>query len=348
MINRFAPAFGLAALALALAPQAARAQAFAAPAGYAAQDVFGTNAGIAGFDVAGDGSIVMILGSGGFGSSASSLVRWDPVGNSFTTLHTFSDSPFGNFVEVIGSTAYFGQSGVFGDSASETNRIMSIGLDGSGFTTNLILQNYTAAQDPEGRLFFSGSPDSNGVFVVSGPATNRVADMPTYSAGLTFTTNGDLYAGQFSAGFQNNLFRFTEAQVSNAIALGIALQPSDGIQVGTNLAGSSYLAADSDTDIFFPDFSGTLYAFDIVAGTASAFGSVTGGFAAVGILQFDAGPGDFEAFNAGSGTLYALLTDYGSFNQIVAITAIPEPGTLATVAATMLGLAIARRRRGSI
>lgn len=343
--------FGLAAMTLAmgaLAPQAARAQAFAAPAGYAVQNIFATNAGIGGFDVADDGSIVMILGSGGYGSAASSLVRWDPVGNSFTTLHSFSDSPFGSFVEVIGSTAYFGQSGVFGDSLSKTNRIMSVGLDGSGLTTNLILQNYAAAQDPSGRLFFTGNPNSNAVFLISGTGTNRAVEMPTYSGGLAFATNGDLYIAQTTASFQNNLFRFSPAQVSNAIALGVALQPSAGAQVGTNLPGSSYLAADSDADIFFPDFSGNLYAFDTASGTASTFGSVTGGFAAAGILQFDAGAGDFEAFTANSGTLYALLTDFGSFNQIVAISAIPEPGTLAMVAAALLGIAIARRRRVSV
>jgi len=332
------------------APHAAPAQALVAPTGYTAQNVFGTNAGIGGFDVADDGSIVMILGSGGYGSPSSSLVRWDPADNSFTTLHTFSDSPFGDFVEVIGNTAYFGQSGVFGDSLSETNRIMSIGLDGTGFTTNLILQNYTAAQDAAGRLFFTGNPNSNGVFLVSGTGANRIVEMPTYSGGLAFATNGDLYVAQATAGFQNNLFRFTHAQVSNAIALGVALQPTDGIQVGTNFAGSSYLAADSDSDIFFPDFSGNLYAYDAASGTVSAFGSVTGGmFAAVGILQFDDDAGAFEAFTADSGTLYALLSDYGngSFNQIWAISAIPEPGALATFAAALLGIAIARRRRRS-
>ncbi len=314
--------FGLAAMTLAmgaLAPQAARAQAFAAPAGYAVQNIFATNAGIGGFDVADDGSIVMILGSGGYGSAASSLVRWDPIGHAFNTLYIFPDTAFGSFVETAGSRVYFGQSGAYPDATSETNRVMSIGLDGSGLTTNLLLQNYASALDAAGRIFFTGNPNSNAVFLVSGTGTNRVIEMPTYSGGLAFATNGDLYVAQTTASFQNNLFRFTRAQVSNAIALGVALQPSAGVHVGTNLAGSSYLAADSDADIFFPDFSGSLYAFDTTSGHPSLFGSITGGFAVVSSMQFRPGSGPFEPSSYDAGTLYALLTDFGAFNAIIAV-----------------------------
>ncbi len=331
MISRFAPAFGLAmaaAISASLAPTSLRAQGFTAPTGYIVRAVLTTNAGIGGFDVADDGSIIMILGTGGYGSPASSLVRWDPFANAFATLHAFPDSAYGSFVEVVGSNIFFGQSAAYPDTTSETNRIMSVRLDGSGLTTNLLLQNYAAAQDAQGRLFFTGNPDSNAVFLVSGVATNRLIEMPTYSGGLAFATNGDIYVAQTTPLFQNNMFRFTPPQVSNAIATGMPLLPSDGIQVATNIAGSSYLAADSDRHIFFPDFGdmfdvppvpGKLYALDLGTGTTTTFGAVTGGFAVVSSMQFRPGLGIFETNAYSAGTLYALLTDYGSFNQLIAI-----------------------------
>ena len=256
---------------------------------------------------------------------------FDPVNNVFYAATVAPD--YSSYVYEYNNTA-----GTWSNSTSAGVHLASA-YGGQVYNGQLYVSGLPAA--------WTGSPQSTEILafgqtaIPNGPAPQVLIQASGYSADLAIAPNGDVYYGTNDT---DMLYRWTAAQVANAantntpLTTGSASQswslPGDGSGLAVNSAGNVFFAVNN-----FNSAESTLAILDPTApsGYDDIYTSDTG-FDYFGAISVD---GDFLH----GGTLYFNPgIDYGS--TLVAIQAVPEPGSLALLAAAaVLALAGWRRRR---
>lgn len=287
--------------------------------GFQAQAVQAAPAGSfpAGLDVLPNGHVALFDGT--------AVVEVDPdTGQVVQPLYTPTGSVFGSFVAVDPA----GQNLYFGESSNGTITRVPLG-GGSPQVLATIAFNYDAAFSPAGDLFVAGAPIAFGTTQVyrvdlQTGTLDLVLDATGASGPIAFDAAGNLYYGENSASFpappgQQSLYRFTAAQVASAIGP-TNLTLADGQALIPGLTVTSDLVIDEHGNLILSDSSaGTIDRFDPqgnALGTVAAetaFNSVTSlAFAGNG-----PNPDRFAPYQpAEGGTLYALSTDFFSFNDL--------------------------------
>ncbi len=213
-----------------------------------------------------------------------------------------------------------------------------------GYTSLTSLQNFSAARINATGLYVVGINGENGdssvSYVTTGGAQQVVIDPAgTFSAGIAVDAAGNVYVGNDD---NNSVYKFTQAQIQNAINTFSTLQFGDGLLVHTfanDVVGS--LAVDAAGRIWAAGFGADgLYWFNP---STSLDGVITpeapGG--AYSVNTFSDGVSDYVGYVWQSGFSNGSQVIYG-YNTVQNV---PEPATAALVAAAAAALALGWHRR---
>jgi len=269
--------------------------------------------------------------------------------NSFTTF-----DPSGNSVW-IGFTVL----------GNVDDRIYQVDLSGGGWTQRATLPSNFDLEFSGGDAFVSGLNstgwgDPNRIWLLdtSGAGSHvEIAQVGGVSAGLAFDADGTLYYGTANATVDEALLRYSASQVEGAKA-GSPLSRADaevlsGLPGGVDYpqgAAISDVAVDAagnvlfnvnqvDTSDYKSDLS-TVALWNGTPGSGQNFTTLT-----TGVIP----GGQWHAVLAAEGD----ITDGGKFYQgdfyaggVAEVSHVPEPSTLALLAAGAVGVLLWRRRRG--
>ena len=190
-------------------------------------------------------------------SSYSAPQSWDP---SFVTL--FNDS-----LGVIGAGGFSGPSQIFTFDPSDLDTVFAP-------IPGLSIQNYSAEFQDAGSLLVGGNNGTGGSHAISyvtlDGATNKVIidDISTFSGAFAKDAAGNLFV---SDNDDLSLYKFTAAQITNAILSASPLSITDGVLV-TTLNKNGSIAVDSQGRIWSSGFqSSGIDMFDPSTGTTTAF-----------------------------------------------------------------------------
>lgn len=265
------------------------------------------------------------------------VVECDPSsGNIVSILHAPSTTVFGSFVRtsIDGTFLLFGESS-FGD-------IIRIPLDGSPSTVVANIPFNYACVFQSNDVAFITRPDStwSNTYItrldISSGVMGDIALVPGASGPVAFDESGNLYYGENSSAWpapqgSQSIYRWSAVQVANA-GRGSILTPSNGIVFAGGQTAPSSLAFDEEGDLLVSDsIDGVIYEIGnngLIKGTIGSeaqFNSVT----AITFIGNGNDKSQFGFFQPESGgTLYAISTDWFSFNHLNAIR--PERSTLST------------------
>ncbi|MFG0319308.1 MAG: hypothetical protein ACF8XB_18705 [Planctomycetota bacterium JB042] len=324
-LNRPYLAAGLVAALLPLVSPSAEA-AVVPDAGYSVHAVPAAPAGAfpGGLDVLPNGHVAVFDGQ--------AIVELDPsTGAVVQTLYTPPASVFGSFVRTDPTGTFL----LFGESSAGT--ITRVPLDGSPTSVvATIAFNNDCAFDAVGAAYVSASPSfvTTQVYRVDlgSGGTDLILDMPGPSGPIAFDATNALYYADADPSFPptagaQSVFRFSSAKL--VAATGPAhLTAADGAPFVTGLTSVPDLAFDGRGDLLLAD-DGELREYDAGGNPKRTVGAEAP-FHAITALAFAAGAGDatYDAFQpADGGTLFALSSDFFSFNDLNVVE--PAPATLA-------------------
>jgi hypothetical protein len=218
------------------------------------------------------------------------------------------------------------------------------------YTTNVTLQNFSAAPASASSYYVAGANDNNGnnavSYVTLGGAQQWVVDPAgEFSAGLTVDKGGNVYVGDND---NNSVYEFTAAQVLNAVTQSTVLTLANGLLLHTfaaDVVGS--LAVDGSGRIWATGFGDTgLFWYNPQSGNSGSFNpedTADHPFSAYTLGTFSANGTDYVSyiwqsdFSNGSTVVYGYDTAQN----------VPEPATSALLAAVVVVGAAAwwKRRR---
>lgn len=314
-----AVSFGLASLSL-FAPPASGA--VTTGPGFAHHAVVAAPAGsfIGGMDALPNGNVALFDGT--------AILELDPSSGAVVgTLFTPPSFVFGSFVETDPSGTFL----LFGESSTGT--ITRVPLDGSPTSVvGTIPFNFACAFDAVGAAYVAASPTfaTTQVYRVNltSGAADLILDMSGPSGPIAFDSSNALYYAEASAAFpapsgQQTIYRFSAAKVATATGPG-HLGAADGTPFVPSVTAIADLVFDDEGDLLASDSAeGTIREFDAGGNLRSLIASELP-FNAITTLAFrgtDAATTRFDAFQpAAGGTLFALSTDFFSFNDLNVVT----------------------------
>ena len=273
--------------------------------------------------------------------TGSSLARQDTFGGSAISSYTNSQSWDPSFVTIfndslgaIGAGGFGGGSAIYTFDPSDLN---------TAFTpiSGLSIQNYSAFFHDASSLLVGGNNGTGGAhsinYVTLDGLTNQILidDISTFSGDFARDAAGNLFV---SDNDDLNLYRFTAAQVDDAILNATALSITDGVLV-TTLDKNGSIAVDSQGRIWSTGFqTNGLDLFDPSSGTTATF---VPGFANTNysVYTFSDGVTDYVGYLNAEGFFSgdALNFGYDADTNLV-----PEPSGIVLVA---LGLSLVVWRR---
>ncbi len=210
-------------------------------------------------------------------------------------------------------------------------------IDKTSGAVNILLSGMEAIDDvavrSTGEIFVTNAAGggAGGVYLVSrllgNPANNKlpVVGGLDYAAGLAFDPAGNLLYQQANASFAGEVYRLPIGLVSGMLSLG---SPQT---LATGLAAGFDLAADADGDVFVSGGGGVFQLNRDGGGNFTGSAAPFDGLGFTTELAFRPGPGPFEPFSVGGGTL-SYVPGYGSAD-LASVTPVPEPATLGLLAA---------------
>lgn len=222
------------------------------------------------------------------------VYRQDSFGNG--AYSQFSNSPGAGNADPSFIAAGSSTSAALGKGGWSSSTLVSFDPSntGSGFTeTSYTLNNYAGAMRDASSLYIAGANGtggSNNITYVSLDGTvnqTLIADVSQYSAGIALDMNGDLYVGDNDDG---SVYRFTSAQLADAINAHTALGIADGAYVCSFGSGGNIgsLAVDAN---------GVLWG---------------AGWAANGIQSYDPDTGSFYTWKPGFDTSHYLVDTFSN------------------------------------
>jgi hypothetical protein len=297
------------------------------------------------------GRSVQLYGVGG--------ATWDPYTNTLLVV----DNKFGSFAPVAGQdvgTLY--SIPVTGPQAGTVSTIATYNGDGNlaqvavrGGTTGagqiFVSDAYLNPVGATNGSVFSLAATPNQVYTVGTNDPNFVIPRSaglTYAAGIGFTADGSLVVQQLDSTFTGRAYQTT-------LGAGPTAGTLDELPASANLAGSGGtfafdLAVVNKDDVYltganFNTGDGGIVQTDT---TSASFNTIDNLTNATGI-SFLPGVSDFAPFAGANAGLLAFVPDTfsGPDHQVVVITPVPEPSTVALLALAAAMLFGCRLRRGS-
>jgi hypothetical protein len=315
------------------------AQSFTPNAGVTSTELFSTDPGftISGLGADSSGNVFYIE-SGNFGGSFDTRLFEATAASNYTTsnlLYSYGGPTSGSFVRVIGSTVYFGE--------NSGGTILSVSAGGGTPTvTGTVQGNYDLAFQGS-NAFLSANPtfSDNQVFKLdlSTGATAAVLDTGgDFSGGIAFDAAGNLYYGATAFGsLPGGIYKFTAAQIADALTNHITLSISDGVLVFDD-GNNQYLGYGGGNTLYQANSpfgsAATLTSFDLLNLTSRTLG-------ATGDTDF------FGATDANASGFYVAVTADFSSGPSAVFLVIPEPGSTALLGLGALGLLAVRKIRRS-
>jgi len=217
------------------------------------------------------------------------------------------------------------------------------------YTTNVTMQNFSAAPASASSYYVAGANDINGnnavSYVTLGGAQQLVVDPAgQFSAGLAVDKGGNVYVGDND---NNSVYEFTAAQVLNAVNQSTVLTLANGLLLhtfATDVVGS--LAVDSVGRVWAAGFGEAgLFWFNPQSGNSGSFNPE------------DTADNPFSAYTLGTFTAngtgyvsYIWQSDFSNGSSLVygydTAQNVPEPAASALWAAIAAGAAARWKRRG--
>lgn len=275
-----------------------------------------------------------------FGSAATTSFATPPgVDPSFITV-------LNDTTAVVGAGGGFGPSSVY--QFNPTNPASP------AYSAIASLQNYLGAPASGTALYVVGA-NGSGTNIFDGPtsavsyvATNGTQQIVVdnaggFSSGVAVDGGGNLFVGDDDT---SSVYKFTAAQVANAIAHATTLSFTDGTLVHTfaaDVVGS--IAVDAEGRLWAAGFGAPgLYWFDPSSNLGGSLDPQDGADNPSGLYAvstFSANGNDYLS--------YVYQSGFGNGDQVIygynTLQNVPEPAVSALFAALMAGLAVMRRRR---
>lgn len=326
------------ALALSAA-SCAFAQNFTTQPGYVATKLFDTpaNLSISGLGVDAAGNVFYLQG----GPSDDTRLFERAAGDFSTPIELFSygSNYFGSFVEVIGSTVYFGET--HGSFSNPLGSISSLAIGGTATQISAVKGNYDLAFSGTTAFTSAYTTGTSNIVaalnLLNGQLTPVLDTGGDYSGPIAFDAAGNLLYGTTAYGPTSppGVFRFSKALVDQALASGTALTMASGTRVLTD-DGNQYFGYRNDSTMFIANSSsnGAISLFNLTTGTSTAVGNTDA-------FQF------FGGLGVNGSALYVAVTDgFPGTSSVYRVTAVPEPSAFGFAAMAIGGVyfTLVRRR----